>query len=216
MVQQSSINPVEFTARSLKQIFAVHERLSRHPSIYQASLFLASPRVAAALVSFLQPAAHRHSLAHYHFLASDSDCGESAVCPPNRPIQRMKSESSPSISHRASPKTSPLDGEHRGRRIRSEPPGSGVRLRLGSTGSKELAGWLRGESSQQSAIRPDKTSLEKLFTTLMDLPAAPRKVYLFTDGWENQGNVQGILPAIAGSGLKIFPMLPAERLAIAC
>lgn len=75
--------------------------------------------------------------------------------------------------------------------------------------------WLRGQSSQQNTIRPDKTSLEKLFTTLMDLPAAPRKVYLFTDGWENQGNVQGILPAIAGSGLKIYPMLPAERPAIA-
>jgi hypothetical protein len=75
--------------------------------------------------------------------------------------------------------------------------------------------WLRGESPQQGAIRPDKTSLEKLFTTLMDLPAAPRKVYLFTDGWENQGNVQGILPAIAGSGLKIYPLLPAERPAIA-
>jgi Ca-activated chloride channel homolog len=69
--------------------------------------------------------------------------------------------------------------------------------------------WLKGESSEQSSIRPGKTSLEKLFTTLLELPAAPRSLFLFTDGWETQGNVQHLLPAIAGSGLKIYPILPA-------
>ena len=75
--------------------------------------------------------------------------------------------------------------------------------------------WLRGENSQQSALRPEKTNLEKLFTTLLDLPPAPRRVYLFSDGWETQGNVQRVLPAIADSELKINPMLPAGRSAFA-
>jgi Ca-activated chloride channel homolog len=70
--------------------------------------------------------------------------------------------------------------------------------------------WLKGESSQQTRIQPGKTNLEKLFTTLLDLPAAPRRVYLFSDGWETQGNIERLLPAIAGSELKIYPMLPAE------
>jgi len=70
--------------------------------------------------------------------------------------------------------------------------------------------WLKAQSSQQSAIGPAKTSLEKLFSKLLDLPPRPRSVYLFTDGWETEGNVERILPAIAGSGLKIYPMLPAE------
>ena len=74
--------------------------------------------------------------------------------------------------------------------------------------------WLRGESSQQGPIRPEKTNLEKLFTTLLDLPPAHRRVYLFTDGWENQGSVQRVLPAIADSELKIYPMLPAGRPAL--
>ncbi|HYY24790.1 MAG TPA: VWA domain-containing protein, partial [Candidatus Udaeobacter sp.] len=70
--------------------------------------------------------------------------------------------------------------------------------------------WLKGDASQQALIQPGKTSLEKLFTTLLDLPPAPRRVYLFSDGWETQGNIERMLPAIAESGLKIHPMLPAE------
>ena len=70
--------------------------------------------------------------------------------------------------------------------------------------------WLKGENSEQSSIRPGKTSLEKLFTTLLELPAAPRSLFIFTDGWETQGNVEHLLPAIAGSGLKIYPILPAK------
>jgi uncharacterized membrane protein/uncharacterized protein YegL len=75
--------------------------------------------------------------------------------------------------------------------------------------------WLSGQSSQQGTIGPGKTNLEKLFSTLLDLPAAPRSVYLFTDGWETQGNVQSLLPSVAGSGLKIFPILPPDRPKIA-
>ena len=66
----------------------------------------------------------------------------------------------------------------------------------------------------QSLIRPDKTNLENLLTTLLVQPAAPRSLYLFSDGWETQGNVERLLPAAAAAGIKIYPILPAERPAI--
>jgi Ca-activated chloride channel homolog len=84
--------------------------------------------------------------------------------------------------------------------------------------AQETADWrarLKGESSAQGSIHPEKTNLEKLFSTLLDFPAAPRSLFLFTDGWETEGNVERLLPAIARSGLKIYPMLPAERPKIA-
>ena len=37
---------------------------------------------------------------------------------------------------------------------------------------------------------------------------------MFTDGWETQGNIEPLLPAIAASGLKIFPVVPTEQLKI--
>ena len=107
----------------------------------------------------------------------------------------MRSGFSPSICRRAFPKA--CIAGWRVRRIR-------VSLRI--TNWRE---WLKGENSEQSSIRPGKTSLEKLFTTLLELPAAPRSLFIFTDGWETQGNVEHLLPAIAGSGLKIYPILPA-------
>ena len=71
--------------------------------------------------------------------------------------------------------------------------------------------WLRGASAQQSAIRPEKTNLESVFSALLTLPpAAARNVYLFTDGWETQGNIEHLLPSIAGSNLKVFPIVPPE------
>lgn len=67
----------------------------------------------------------------------------------------------------------------------------------------------------QSVIQPDKTNLENLLTTLLSQPAAPRRVYLFTDGWETQGNVERLLPAAAAAGIKVYPMVPAARPVIA-
>lgn len=74
--------------------------------------------------------------------------------------------------------------------------------------------WLNGEASS-STLHPEKTSLEKLFAALLNLPAAPRTLFLITDGWETQGNVDRLLPSIVLSGLKVFPLLPADRPAIA-
>ena len=71
--------------------------------------------------------------------------------------------------------------------------------------------WLKGDAADQESIQPAKTNLEKLFHTLLALPTAPRSLYLFSDGWETQGRVERLLPSIARSGLKIFPILPVER-----
>jgi hypothetical protein len=71
----------------------------------------------------------------------------------------------------------------------------------------ELNGVLNPDAAQ-SAVQPEKTNLESLLTTLLSQPAAPRSLYLFTDGWETQGNVERLLPAAAAAGIKIHPILP--------
>ena len=48
---------------------------------------------------------------------------------------------------------------------------------------------LDGDRAKNAGAAPEKTSLENLFNALLALPAGPRSLYLFTDGWENQGNV---------------------------
>lgn len=67
----------------------------------------------------------------------------------------------------------------------------------------------------QSVVQPEKTNLENLLSTLLTLPAAPRSLFLFTDGWETQGSVERLIPAAAAAGVKIYPMLPPGRPAIA-
>ena len=59
-----------------------------------------------------------------------------------------------------------------------------------------------------------KPDLENLLNSLLSLPAAPRSLFLFTDGWETQGSVERLLPAAAAAGIKIYPMLPPGRPAI--
>ena len=68
---------------------------------------------------------------------------------------------------------------------------------------------LDGDRAKNAGAAPEKTSLENLFNALLALPAGPRSLYLFTDGWENQGNVERLLPAVAAAGIKIYPILPA-------
>jgi Ca-activated chloride channel homolog len=67
----------------------------------------------------------------------------------------------------------------------------------------------------QDIVRPENTNLQKLFENLLSLPPAPRSLYLFTDGWENQGKLESLLPAIAASGLKVYPIVPAQRMSLA-
>jgi hypothetical protein len=71
--------------------------------------------------------------------------------------------------------------------------------------------WLNRDGAHPDGIQPTKTSLEKLFSTILALPPAPRSLFLFTDGWETLGNVEPLLPAIATSGLKVFPVISKEQ-----
>ena len=95
-------------------------------------------------------------------------------------------------------------------------PTQGDRVFVFASDTKEAPDWrewLKKDGAPDS-IQPAKTDLQKLFTTLLALPAAPRSLFLFTDGWETQGNIEPLLPAIAASGLKIFPVVPTEQLKI--
>ena len=68
--------------------------------------------------------------------------------------------------------------------------------------------------SRSAGADPDKTNLENLLNSVLQLPPATRDLYLFTDGWETQGNVERLLPAAAAAGIKIYPIVPAGRPAI--
>ncbi len=82
--------------------------------------------------------------------------------------------------------------------------------------AQETANWKDAlDHPQNAGIAPDKTNLENLFNALLALPAAPRNLYLFSDGWENQGNGERLLPALAAAGIKIYPIVPAARPALA-
>ena len=93
-------------------------------------------------------------------------------------------------------------------------PNHGDRVFVFASDAKEAPDWrewLKRDGAQPEAMQPARTNLERLFTTLLALPPAPRNLFLFTDGWETQGNVEPLLPAIAASGLKIFPVIPTEQ-----
>jgi Mg-chelatase subunit ChlD len=76
-------------------------------------------------------------------------------------------------------------------------------------------GYLDSEEAKARGVKPEKTNLENLLTAVLRLPPGPRNLYLFTDGWETEGDVERLLPAAAAAGIKIHPMVPAERPAIA-
>lgn len=79
---------------------------------------------------------------------------------------------------------------------------------------KDWNRWVRGELST-SPIKPEQTNLEALFSSLMGLSPAPRTLFLFTDGWETQGGAERLIPSLALSGMKVFPLLPADHPAVA-
>ena len=92
-------------------------------------------------------------------------------------------------------------------------PGANDRVFLFGAEAVQRDNWreaLESGSEKTSDIGPQKTNLEKLLSASLSLPPRPRSLFLFTDGWETEGSVERLLPLIAGSGLKIFPILPAE------
>ena len=80
---------------------------------------------------------------------------------------------------------------------------------------KDWDRWLRGEISAEP-IQPGRTNLERLFSVLLDLPQRPEDVFLLTDGWgENEGSVERLLPSLASSGIRVFPLLQTDHPVIA-
>lgn len=75
---------------------------------------------------------------------------------------------------------------------------------------KDWEKWVRGEVPSDS-LGPERTNLEALFSVLLRLSQAPGTLFLFTDGWENQGSMDQLLLSLPQSGLKIFPTLPPNR-----
>ncbi|MFQ5542500.1 MAG: hypothetical protein ACE5E2_06680, partial [Candidatus Binatia bacterium] len=73
---------------------------------------------------------------------------------------------------------------------------------------KDWDRWLQGRNSAEP-IQPGWTNLETLFSVLLGLPASPRTVYLFTDGWETKGSVESLLSSLAVSSLRVIPLLPS-------
>jgi Ca-activated chloride channel homolog len=88
---------------------------------------------------------------------------------------------------------------------------------LFGSAAEEVADWrerLDGEGAKSSGLQPEKTNLENVLKAALAMPQSPRNLYLFTDGWETEGNVERLLPAAAAAGIKINPILPAGRPAI--
>lgn len=86
-------------------------------------------------------------------------------------------------------------------------------LVFGSTAA-EVADWsdrLDATGAKSAEVPPDKTNLENVLKAVLAMPPGPRNLYLFTDGWQTEGNVERLLPAVAAAGIKIYPVLPAGR-----
>jgi uncharacterized membrane protein len=94
-------------------------------------------------------------------------------------------------------------------------PGKSDRIYTFGAAVEEKANLKDALTAGAGASQADKTNLESLLTSLLALPAAPRAVFLFSDGWETEGDVERLLPAAAAAGIKIYPMLPTARPAIA-
>jgi Ca-activated chloride channel homolog len=89
-------------------------------------------------------------------------------------------------------------------------------LVFGATAA-EVVDWrerIDADRTKSSTIQPEKTNLENVLKSALAMPAGPKNLYLFTDGWETQGNVERLLPAVAAAGIKIYPVLPSGRPAI--
>ncbi|HEY7166322.1 MAG TPA: VWA domain-containing protein [Candidatus Binatia bacterium] len=96
-------------------------------------------------------------------------------------------------------------------------PGSQDRVLVFGSEVREVsdwADWMGKTPPRLTEIQPDRTNLEKLLTTAIGQSGGAKNLYLFTDGWETQGNVETVLPAITRSGVKIHPVLPSDRLGI--
>lgn len=79
---------------------------------------------------------------------------------------------------------------------------------------KDWERWVRGQAAGD-ALGAARTDLEALLGALLRLPKASRSLFLFTDGWENEGSVERLFLSLPQSGLKVFPLLPPEPYEVA-
>ncbi|HXG50246.1 MAG TPA: VWA domain-containing protein [candidate division Zixibacteria bacterium] len=97
------------------------------------------------------------------------------------------------------------------------PPRSGDRVFLFGGMPVEADDWaerLQARNSAGEPTQPDKTNLQRLFETIVSLRTGPRDLYLFTDGWETEGDVRRLLPRVAAAGVRVFPIVPVTSLAV--
>lgn len=97
-------------------------------------------------------------------------------------------------------------------------PRAADRVYLFGATATQASDWrerLQGERSASAGLSPEKTDLETVVKAALALPPGQRDLFLFTDGWETQGSVERALPAAAAAGIRIHPILPAGRPAIA-
>jgi Ca-activated chloride channel homolog len=93
-------------------------------------------------------------------------------------------------------------------------PSSGDRVFVFAGTPQETADWKRRLETPGAELKPERTNLEALFSALLRLPRRERSVFLFTDGWENDGSAERILPALTEAGIRIYPILPPDRPAL--
>lgn len=79
---------------------------------------------------------------------------------------------------------------------------------------KDWERWVRGQAAGDT-LGAQRTSLEALLGALLRLPKASRSLFLFTDGWENEGLAERFFLSLPQSGVKIFPLLPTEPYKVA-
>lgn len=58
------------------------------------------------------------------------------------------------------------------------------------------------------ALEPDKTNLAESLTQILGDPSATGSLFLFTDGWETEGEVRDKLPSLSRSKVRIVPLVP--------
>src|SRR5204863_7987848 len=85
-------------------------------------------------------------------------------------------------------------------------PASGDRVLLFAGAAQETPDWKRRLQASGEELQPERTNLEALFSALLQLPRRERSVFLFTDGWENDGSAERLLSALAEAGIRIYPI----------
>ncbi|MBI2359307.1 MAG: VWA domain-containing protein, partial [Deltaproteobacteria bacterium] len=82
---------------------------------------------------------------------------------------------------------------------------------------KEVKDWERwvGGKAASDTLGAQRTNLEALLSAVLRLPTASRTLFLFTDGWENEGSARRLFLSLPHSGLRVSPLFPAGQYEVA-